>query len=77
MSGARWLTRTKRFDELVWKAEGEVVDTSQTQSPAKEAAIPASIGEGTQENAAAWQRLENGRFQPRRIRGSYHGRELG
>jgi hypothetical protein len=36
-----------------------------------------SVGEGTEENSAAWARLENGRYQPRRIRGSCHGRELG
>jgi hypothetical protein len=26
---------------------------------------------------AAWEQIEVGRFQPRRIRGSYLGRELG
>ena len=26
---------------------------------------------------AAWEQIENGRYRPRRIRGSYQGRELG
>jgi hypothetical protein len=25
----------------------------------------------------AWEEIESGRFRPRRVRGSYHGRELG
>ena len=25
----------------------------------------------------AWEEIETGRFRPRRVRGSYHGRELG
>jgi len=28
-------------------------------------------------DAPAWERLEAGRYMPRRIRGSYRGRELG
>lgn len=27
--------------------------------------------------APAWEQIENGRYRPRRIRGSYRGRELG
>lgn len=38
---------------------------------------PSSIGEGTAENAPAWEMLTNGRYMPRRIRGSCQGRELG
>jgi len=29
------------------------------------------------ETAPAWEQLEAGRYMPRRIRGSYRGRELG
>jgi hypothetical protein len=36
-----------------------------------------SIGEGLTPNAAAWEMLANGRYMPRRIRGSCLGRELG
>jgi hypothetical protein len=37
----------------------------QETEPRDEAAVP------------AWEEIENGRYRPRRIRGSYHGRELG
>jgi hypothetical protein len=29
------------------------------------------------ESAPPWEQIENGRYMPRRIRGSYRGRELG
>jgi len=29
------------------------------------------------EDVAPWTMLESGRYQPRRFKGSYHGRELG
>ncbi len=29
------------------------------------------------EPVAAWEEIEEGRYQPRRVRGSCHGRELG
>jgi hypothetical protein len=36
-----------------------------------------SVPEVPAEPVKPWERIENGRYQPRRIRGSYLGRELG
>ena len=41
------------------------------------AAVPAVTDDAEAEQTPAWERLENGRYRPRRIRGSYRGRELG
>jgi hypothetical protein len=35
------------------------------------------VPEDAAENAPAWELVEAGRYMPRRIRGSYRGRELG
>ncbi|MBY0522553.1 MAG: hypothetical protein K2R98_04115 [Gemmataceae bacterium] len=43
-----------------------------------ESALPPSIGpEATAEQVQPWEQIEAGRYMPRRIRGSYLGRELG
>jgi hypothetical protein len=56
-------------------------DPNPTKDSQSTAAIP---GDGLRENDAevpanppAWVMIENGRYQPRRIRGSLLGRELG
>ena len=36
-----------------------------------------SFGILPEENVPAWAQLEAGRYQPRRIKGSFRGRELG
>ena len=36
-----------------------------------------SFGILPEENVPAWAQIETGRFQPRRIKGSFRGRELG
>jgi hypothetical protein len=35
------------------------------------------IGEGTAQTPGAWEMIAPGRYMPRRVRGSCHGRELG
>jgi hypothetical protein len=35
------------------------------------------VPEDRENNAPAWEMIESGRYMPRRIRGSYRGRELG
>jgi hypothetical protein len=39
--------------------------------------IPPTPDETTAGLSPAWEMIENGRYMPRRIRGSYRGRELG
>jgi hypothetical protein len=48
------------------------------------AGFPKDIGEETsipqaadESQPQAWEQIENGRYMPRRIRGSFRGRELG
>jgi hypothetical protein len=64
------------FDRSVLKASPEMSEPS-FQSETTDAANPAiSPGTGA-EHPKAWEMIENGRYQPRRITGSYVGRELG
>jgi hypothetical protein len=51
--------------------EKEIHGKAETPSPAVGPQGPA--GEGV----AAWEQIEAGRYMPRRIRGSFPGRELG
>jgi hypothetical protein len=43
----------------------------------EDALIPASADSSAGEEVAAWEEIEDGRYMPRRVRGSCHGRELG
>lgn len=38
---------------------------------------PVDAQEAAAENVSAWEMIEAGRYQPRRIRGSFPGRDLG
>jgi hypothetical protein len=38
---------------------------------------PQTPDEAVAEPPRAWEQIENGRYMPRRIRGSFRGRELG
>ena len=35
------------------------------------------LGDAASDDLSAWQMIENGRYMPRRTRGSFPGRELG
>jgi hypothetical protein len=39
--------------------------------------VPPSADSSAEEDVAAWEEIEDGRYMPRRVRGSCHGRELG
>jgi hypothetical protein len=43
----------------------------------EEDASPRDLPEAPAENFPAWEMIEAGRYRPRRIRGSFPGRELG
>ena len=43
----------------------------------EETVIPQAADESLAEQPQAWEQIENGRYMPRRIRGSFRGRELG
>ncbi len=49
------------------------MDTLHEHTGGQESPPPETAGE----RPAAWQEIESGRYLPRRIRGSCHGRELG
>jgi hypothetical protein len=56
------------------------MDTARSQRDAPEpdgTSVPQILGEAGTEPSPAWEQIENGRYRPRRIRGSCHGRELG
>jgi hypothetical protein len=60
--------------------EGKDMSTASFQSDNTEqdrASMPLNLGDANAEEPQAWELIENGRYMPRRIRGSCLGRELG
>jgi hypothetical protein len=51
--------------------------SSRTRVQADEVSAVRSLPEGGAGNTPAWEMVEIGRYMPRRIRGSFRGRELG
>jgi hypothetical protein len=45
--------------------------------PGPDGNLIAAIDETQPEDVAAWEEIAPGRFMPRRVRGSFHGRVLG
>jgi hypothetical protein len=54
--------------------QGEVMEPNRNQ---EDALAPPSADSSQAEQIAAWEQIETGRYMPRRVRGSCHGRELG
>ena len=52
-------------------------DMSETRLEREPGSIDDSLSDEAAEQVPAWERLEAGRYMPRRIRGSLRGRELG
>jgi hypothetical protein len=50
---------------------------SKTHGQPEEFPVPRSLEEGPEQNPLAWEMVAAGRYMPRRIRGSFRGRELG
>jgi hypothetical protein len=50
---------------------------SETRVEPQELPVPSGLAEAGTENAPAWELIGAGRYMPRRIRGSFRGRELG
>ena len=54
------------------------MDTARSLDERREIASAAPVaGEAAQESPPAWEQIEDGRYMPRRVRGSCLGRELG
>jgi len=51
--------------------------TAETTGEPEESSIIRILPQAAGENPPAWEQIEAGRYMPRRIRGSYRGRELG
>ena len=50
---------------------------NQTKTPEPVAQLPGEFSSGETAKILAWEMIENGRYRPRRIKGSLLGRDLG
>jgi uroporphyrinogen-III decarboxylase len=50
---------------------------SRKKAPKREATVIPAVAPEAHKQTPAWEMIEAGRYMPRRIRGSYLGRELG
>ncbi|HKI33301.1 MAG TPA: hypothetical protein VKA46_15720 [Gemmataceae bacterium] len=75
---ALFLWRLYQATELFRKGEGMDAERSCGAVGEPEGvSTPPSPAEAVAEQPRAWEMIEHGRYMPRRIRGSCHGRELG
>ena len=51
--------------------------TAEARARLEEITVPRGLPEGAAQDPVAWEMVEAGRYMPRRIRGSFRGRELG
>lgn len=53
------------------------MSTAETRGQPEEISVRRSLPEAAAQNGPAWEMVGVGRYMPRRIRGSFRGRELG
>ena len=54
-----------------------LIDMNETPTGQKKTWVLRVLGDAASDDLSAWQMIENGRYMPRRTRGSFPGRELG
>jgi hypothetical protein len=57
-------------------ADGSI-GAAQAPGQPEEFPVPRSLQESAEQDHVAWEMVATGRYMPRRIRGSFRGRELG
>jgi hypothetical protein len=63
--------------ELPERETGEVMSTDGSWDEVRDVAAASAGPAAGEEQPPAWEQIENGRYMPRRVRGSCLGRELG
>ncbi len=73
-----WEKTTTTRNEFRATTPQETFAMSLSKSEVVQGPLPTSLqAEAGLENSPAWEQIDVGRYRPRRIRGSFRGRELG